>query len=143
MRLWTIHPKYLDRMGLVAVWREGLLAQAVLEGKTKGYKNHPQLIRFKTHHEPLRAISYYLHVIHQEATARGYKFDVSKINHDGVPLPIQTTSGQLDFEEKHLLSKLKKRCKNRFDVLVKIKNVIPHPLFEIVTGDIEDWEKGS
>jgi len=30
MRLWSIHPKYLDRQGLLAVWRESLLAQSVL-----------------------------------------------------------------------------------------------------------------
>ncbi len=47
MRLWSLHPKYLDRQGLLAVWREGLLAQKVLQGKTKGYKNHPQLKRFQ------------------------------------------------------------------------------------------------
>jgi len=38
MRLWTIHPKYLDAKGLVALWRETLLAKHVLEGKTPGYK---------------------------------------------------------------------------------------------------------
>jgi hypothetical protein len=143
VRLWTIHPKYLDRLGLVAVWREGLLAQTVLEEKTKGYKNHPQLERFKIHPEPLRAIAYYLNEVYQEAKARGYKFDISKINHDGVTSPIQTTSGQLDFEVKHLLSKLEKRSKKNFDLLVESENIAPHPLFEIVPGDIEDWEKGS
>jgi hypothetical protein len=29
-RIWSLHPKYLDARGLVALWREGLLAQAVL-----------------------------------------------------------------------------------------------------------------
>ena len=46
MRLWSLHPKYLDIKGLVACWREGLLARKVLLDQTKGYKNHPQLIRF-------------------------------------------------------------------------------------------------
>lgn len=37
MRLWSIHPRYLDTKGLVALWRETLLlAQAVLFGNTKG-----------------------------------------------------------------------------------------------------------
>jgi hypothetical protein len=138
-----MHPKYLDRQGLVAVWREGLLAQAVLEGKTKGYKNHPQLNRFKTHPEPLRAIGYYLHEVYQEAKARGYNFDGSKINHDGVTIPIKTTSGQLDFELEHLLGKLEKRNKKCFDVLIECEGIAPHPLFEIVPGYMEDWEKGS
>ncbi|WP_368086417.1 pyrimidine dimer DNA glycosylase/endonuclease V [Nitrosomonas sp. Nm34] len=26
MRLWSIHPKYLDAKGLLALWREGLQA---------------------------------------------------------------------------------------------------------------------
>ena len=143
MRLWTIHPKYLDRLGLVAVWREGLLAQAVLEEKTEGYKNHPQLKRFKLHSEPLRAIANYLHEVYQEAVARGYKFDLSKINHNGVTTPIQISSGQLDFEIKHLLNKLEKRSKKHFDLLVESENIAPHPLFDIVLGDIEDWEKGN
>lgn len=43
MRLWSLHPQYLDAKGLVALWREGLLAQAVLAGQTRGYKRHPQL----------------------------------------------------------------------------------------------------
>ena len=32
MRLWSLSPRYLDVKGLVAVWREGLLADAVLLG---------------------------------------------------------------------------------------------------------------
>jgi hypothetical protein len=143
MRLWTIHPKHLDRLGLVAVWREGLLAQAVLEDKTKGYKNHPQLKRFRIHPEPLQAIAYYLHEVYLEAKARGYNFDRSKFNHDVTPSSIQISSGQLDFEVKHLLSKLEERSKKHFDLLVESENIAPHPLFEIVPGDVEDWEKGT
>ncbi|HKX52383.1 MAG TPA: pyrimidine dimer DNA glycosylase/endonuclease V [Nitrosospira sp.] len=37
MRLWTLHPRYLDTKGLVAAWREALLAQKVLSGLTSGY----------------------------------------------------------------------------------------------------------
>jgi hypothetical protein len=143
MRLWTLHPKYLDRLGLVAVWREGLLAQAVLQGNTKGYKNHPQLDRFKTHPEPLKAITSYLYPVYLEAKARGYNFDLSKINLDGVAHPIQTTSGQLDFEVEHLRKKLKKRSKKDYESFRVLKNVDPHPLFEIIPGEIEDWEKNS
>jgi hypothetical protein len=128
---------------LLAVWREGLLAQAVLKGKTRGYQHHPQLDRFRSRPEPLRAIGYYLQVVHQEAAARGYNFDLSKINHSGAVLPIQTTSGQLDFEVKHLLGKLEKRSKEDYDLFVGIERIDPHPLFEIVPGDVENWEKGS
>lgn len=44
MRLWTLHPKYLDPKGLVALWRETLLAQRVLAGRTRGYRFDESLI---------------------------------------------------------------------------------------------------
>ena len=143
MRLWTLHPKYLDRIGLVAVWREGLLAQTVLQGKTKGYKNHPQLNRFKTHPEPLHAIANYLLGVYQEAKVREYNFNLAKINPDTVAQPIQTTSGQLSFELNHLLGKLRKRSQKEYENLVGLKKKDPHPLFKVVMGKIEDWEKGN
>lgn len=143
MRLWTLHPKYLDRLGLLGLWREGLLAQAVLEEKTKGYKNHPQLIRFKTHPEPNVAIGNYLLTVFREARRRGYSFDSTKINFSGAAIPIQATSGQLSFEVEHLLRKLEKRSKTDFAYLKTIRDVAPHPLFKIVPGAIESWEKVS
>ncbi|MBI9046571.1 MAG: hypothetical protein JEZ06_18920 [Anaerolineaceae bacterium] len=115
----------------------------MLEGKTRGYKNHPQLIRFKTHPEPLKAISFYLYEVYQEARSRGYNFDLSKVHHDGNTQTIPATSGQLDFEIRHLLKKLEKRSKKDYDFLIALENVAPHPLFEIGKGNIEDWEKGS
>jgi hypothetical protein len=141
LRLWTLHPKYLDRQGLLALWREGLLAQAVLKGNTKGYKNHPQLERFKCHPDPLGAIAHYLHVIHEEAKKREYVFDASKIGTDITPQSIQTTSGQLEFESKHLLNKLKTRSQPDYQRFVTVKNPEPHPLFQIIPGEIEEWEK--
>jgi hypothetical protein len=142
MRLWTLHPKYLDRQGLLAVWREGLLAQAVLQGNTKGYKNHPQLERFKSHLNPLGAIGYYLREVYTEAKRRGYKFNAAKIGTHEVPQAIRTTSGQLEFESKHLRSKLETRSQIDFKSLAGVKKLDPHPLFHIIKGDIEDWEKG-
>ena len=141
MRLWTLHPKYLDRQGLVAVWREGLLAQAVLQGATKGYKNHPQLHRFKIHHKPLQAIACYLHELSEEAKLRGYKFDASKIDLFENPELIKTTTGQLEFEFIHLLKKLEKRSKEDYDRLVKMNRIDPHRLFHIIPGEIESWER--
>lgn len=143
MRLWTLHPKYLDRQGLVAVWREGLLAQAVLRGSTKGYKNHPQLDRFKIHPNPLQAIAYYLYEVIEEAKMRDYNFNEAKIDFNGFPQEIQTTSGQLKFELMHLLSKLKKRSKEDYDRTVGLKHLDAHPLFQIIPGELENWEKGS
>jgi hypothetical protein len=75
MRLWTIHPCYLDAQGLVALWREALLAQKVLQGKTKGYRHHPQLIRFQSRLRPEAAIAVYLAAVLVEAQHRGYNFD--------------------------------------------------------------------
>jgi hypothetical protein len=90
MRIWSLHPKYLDTKGLVALWRETLLAKHVLENKTKGYRNHPQLNRFKTCTNPLHAINYYLSVVHEEAERRG--IDLIKIKLNGVLIPVQFLS---------------------------------------------------
>lgn len=142
MRLWTLHPKYLDRQGLLAVWREGLLAQAVLQGNTKGYKNHPQLERFKIHPNPQVAIGYYLREVYAEARKRGYNFNASKIGVDKNPQAIRVTSGQIAFEKQHLRGKLKKRSQTDFERLVGEEKPDPHPLFRIVEGEIENWERG-
>lgn len=60
MRLWTVHPRYLGAKGLVAAWREALLAQKVLAGRTRGYRAHPQLRRFQAHPWPPGAIAAFL-----------------------------------------------------------------------------------
>lgn len=140
MRLWSIHPSYLDAKGLVALWREGLLAQNVLLGKTKGYKNHPQLIRFKAAENPAAAIARYLEAVVDEADRREYRFDRNKIINKESGGPIAVTSGQLDYEFKHLLEKLKKRDLARYDRFFKTTEIELHPIFNQVTGDREDWE---
>jgi hypothetical protein len=71
MRIWSIHPKYLDTKGIVALWREALLAKNVLEGKTKGYKNHPQLDRFKSASKPSDAINYYTYPLFTRKLSTG------------------------------------------------------------------------
>jgi hypothetical protein len=141
MRLWTIHPKYLDARGLVAVWREGLLAQKVLEGRTQGYRNHPQLIRFREQADPLAAISMFLLGITDEAEKRGYSFDVSKVSDRRLTGQISETNGQLLYEWKHLSSKLSVRAPALAHQFRKIKIPDPHPLFRICAGDIKSWEK--
>jgi len=143
MRLWSIHPKYLDTKGLVAVWREGLLAQKVLLGQTKGYKNHPQLERFKS----LGDIGYYLYFIWLEACNRHYKFNESKIIYPPYRSDVSTdaipvTDSQLSYEFEHLKEKLKHRDRLKFNELWKQKSPIdPHPLFKGVSGPIEPWER--
>jgi hypothetical protein len=141
MRLWSVHPKYLDSKGLVALWREALLAKHVLEGKTKGYKHHPQLIRFKALPDPVSAINAYLAQVYAEAQRRNFCFDASKFSAPKVFPLVPVTSAQLDFELQHLLAKCALRDKEQYAILQKITRVIPHPLFRVVTGPIESWEK--
>ncbi len=140
MRLWTIHPKYLDRMGLLAVWREGLLAQKVLKGETKGYRAHPQLQRFQAHREPIQAIGSYLIAIFDESTARGYNFDGLKIQSSDPGGSVDCTSGQLRYEWEHLKSKLKARDPARYKRALAVECPEPHPLFSIIEGAVESWE---
>ncbi len=142
MRLWSLHPQYLDSKGLVALWREALLAQAVLAGKTRGYKNHPQLDRFKASRSPLKAISFYLTHVYQEAVRRGYEFDETKIieNPNSVST-MKVTRGQLKFELQHLRAKITERDAEHLGNWGVVKEVMPHPLFKGVAGEIEPWEK--
>ena len=140
MRLWSIHPSYLDVKGLVALWREGLLAQKVLLGKTAGYKNHPQLIRFKKIDNSLGAIACYLRHVEQEAERRGYNFDRSKIINKSIKTKILVNKGQVEFEFKHLLKKLKQREPALYKKLHNVKIVKLHPLFKRKKGVIEEWE---
>jgi Pyrimidine dimer DNA glycosylase len=140
MRLWSLHPRYLDARGLVALWREALLAQKVLAGNTNGYRNHPQLERFKRCSEPLAAIAAYLDAVAREATKRGYRFDIGKILPHG-PVPrIAVTAGQLDYELGHLKAKLRQRDVASFEKLNVVERATAHPLFRAVSGDVEDWE---
>ena len=139
MRIWSLHPKYLDAKGLVALWRETLLAKHVLEGKTKGYKNHPQLNRFKKLKQPLHSINYYLFVVLEEAKARGYNFDAKKISLFKRS-KISVTTGQIEYETKHLLKKLKLRDLKKFKEIKTNRSFDPHPIFRIKEGAIESWE---
>jgi hypothetical protein len=141
MRLWSIHPRYLDKLGLLGLWRESLLAQKVLEGKTKGYKNHPQLIRFKKTKDPLLYIGTYLYYIYLEGIKRGYKFNKNKIIKYDLNLKLPVTEGQIKYEFNRLLNKLKVRDPKKYEEIKDTKIIEPHPLFYIIPGDIEEWEK--
>lgn len=141
MRLWSIHPSYLDTVGLVALWREGLLARKVLLGQTKGYTCHPQLIRFREASDPVQTLDFYLKAVYDEAVHRGYRFNLQKIDPpDQVPL-LPLPDKQLEHEFRHLLNKLQKRTPHRYDFLHQTTAILPHPLFQIFQGDICSWEK--
>lgn len=141
MRLWSIHPKYLDAVGLVALWREALLSQKVLKRETKGFKNHPQLKRFRMHTYPQRAIANYLMEIWEESKRRGYNFDKRKIGTKNTTEKIPVTRGQIRYEFHWLCDKLKSRKPHRYQELLSVKEIEPHPTFEVVEGEIEEWER--
>lgn len=141
MRIWSIHPEYLDTKALVAVWRETLLAKHVLEDKTNGYKNHPQLIRFRSSEKPIDSINYYLQYVYEEALTRGYNFDKQKIGVFSEVLKLPVTTGQVKYESEHLLKKLFLRDKAKYELLKNNLEFHLHPLFELKKGDIEVWEK--
>ncbi len=141
MRIWTVHPQYLDRQGLIALWREGLLAQKVLLGQTKGYRNHPQLVRFKKQKDPVAAIATYLTEIHGEAERRGYRFDKTKICPRKTKEKLVATRGQLLYEWEHLKRKILMRggCPR----VIYSGRTLPsaHPFFRIVAGGVSSGEK--
>lgn len=141
MRLWSLHPRYLDRAGLVALWREALLAQAVLKGATRGYRHHPQLARFRRQPAPEAAIAAYLEEVCREGSRRGYRFDAAKIGPRGAALPIPVTCGQLRTEQEHLLNKLRLRAPAACEPLLAAGEPEPHPLFTAVPGETEPWER--
>jgi hypothetical protein len=121
MRLWTLHPKYLDPQGLVALWREALLARAVLRGETRGYRHHPQLLRFQSHLAP--------------------RFDRRKVGPVRAISRIDSTAGQLRYEWQHLMRKLRARSPSLHRKWRGVRSPESHPLFSIKRGPVEPWER--
>jgi len=145
VRLWSLHPKYLDARGLTAVWREALLAQAVLRGRTRGYKHHPQLQRFAKSGAPRAAIARYLRAVQAEATLRGYQFDASRIGRGGGgrSKTLAVTRGQLSYEWQHLRHKLRGRSPAWLRRLPAISVPHAHPMFRVLRGGIASWEMSA
>jgi hypothetical protein len=141
VRLWSLHPCYLDAKGLVALWREGLLARAVLKKNTKGYQHHPQLERFRTCGQPIVAINQYLRAVYEEAVKRGYHFDLEKLGTRKGCARIGVARGQLEYEWQHLQGKLRQRNRIQYEKNKKATNPRPHPLFNVRDGAIASWEK--
>ena len=141
MRLWTVHPRYLDSVGLVALWREALLARQVLRNRTTGYRHHPQLLRFREQRRPVACINSYLAVVHAEAVRRGYRFDRSKLGRARASSALTETRGQLGYEWQHLMKKLDRRSPVLARRLLSVRRPAANPLFRIVPGGVRDWEK--
>ncbi len=140
MRLWSLHPHYLDARGLVALWREALLAQRVLAGATEGYRSHPQLARFRRQRDPLAAIASYLKPVQEEAARRGYRFDAAKIAAPPQTVKLTVTDGQLRYELDLLKSKLQTRDMEAYHTIKSLAEPESHPMFRVVPGQIEPWE---
>jgi hypothetical protein len=140
MRLWSVHPKYLDARGLVALWREGLLAQAVLRGLTRGYRHHPQLARFRSVRSPVASVARYLHAVCDEAEQRGYRFDRRKLGRRTRGARIALTSGQLEYEWRHLKAKLRLRDRRKLAEVRRVARPDAHPSFRVVPGPVAEWE---
>ncbi|MDR7233908.1 pyrimidine dimer DNA glycosylase/endonuclease V [Agrococcus sp. BE272] len=138
MRLWSLHPGLLDRQGLIACWREALLAQAVLAGRTSGYTRHPQLQRFQEQPDPVASIGAYLSGIAAVAEVRGYRFDRSRIDAPGPAQRMTVSDGQLAFEWRHLRAKMAARSPERLRLA---RHPVPHPLFEVERGPVAEWER--
>lgn len=143
MRLWSLHPQYLDRQGLVALWREALLAQRVLSASGGGYQNHPQLLRFRGSQDPMAAIGAYLAAVAGEGRRRGYRFDEMKIRRADPVGVLEVTSGQMEFEWQHLLAKLRRRSPRVAEACSPIAEPLPHPIFRVVPGSIAYWERAG
>jgi hypothetical protein len=143
VRLWSLHPSVLDARGLVALWREGLLARAVLRGRTRGYRRHPQLDRFRRCGDPVRALDAYLWAVHDEAARRGYAFDAGKLGPRRGHARLAVTRGQLAHEKRHLLAKLRARAPGALAGLRRAAAALAHPLFRVVAGPRATWERGD
>jgi hypothetical protein len=130
-------------MGLLAAWREGLLAQKVLEGKTKGYRQHPQLLRFRNSANSVLAIAIYLESLYRESLNRGYSFDGGKINYQSKKekMEIAVSGRQVEYEFELLKWKLERRNPAQFGKIKDEKEIELNELFRLVEGDMEIWEK--
>jgi len=137
VRLWSLHPKYLDARGLVALWREALLAQAVLRGETRGYRHHPQLVRF----DDVGAIAQYLRAVHAESLLRGYRFAAARISRTKRKSTVAVSRGQIEYEWEHLMRKLRTRDPERARLLRDVRRPQVHPLFRVIAGPVEAWER--
>jgi len=152
MRLWSLHPKLLDWNGLQGQWKEAIEAQNILMGKSAFHSpKHPQLIRFWNHPYPIRAITYYLFCVWSESIDRGYGYNEDLIlkKEDpyifNIPL-IKVTRKQLEYEWNLLKAKFTTRKNLKLSPFLQDKDLdliepFAHSLFEVVDGEIEEWER--
>jgi hypothetical protein len=141
VRLWSIHPCYLDPPGLGGLWREALLAQRVVEGRTAAYRHHPQARRVLDQADPWGAIHDYLLGVWEEGRRRGYHYDRSRISeHSGGHL-MEVPRGQIEYELALLRYKLAERNRDFLSRLPTFERTLSHPSIRIVEGGIAPWER--
>lgn len=141
MRLWSIHPRYLDPAGLCGLWREALLAQRVVEGRTLAYRRHPQVCRLLQEDDPPGAMHAYLQGVWEEGDSRGYCLDRARITPCTSSAPMAAPQGQLEYELVLLALKLRLRNPAFLDALPRVEEVEPHPSIRPVPGGAAWWER--
>ena len=110
----------------------------MLFGETKGYVNHPQLIRFRNSFNSKLYIGTYLYYVYLDGLKRKYSFDLRKIRAYSLKIEkIPITIGQLRYEYAHLMKKLMKRSPSYYQKLKSILEPEPHPIFTVTPGEIE------
>lgn len=153
MRLWSLHPSYLDKQALQVCWADALQAleyykqeRAYMKGITNDLSPYfyPCLDRFRMTGSPIAHITNYLHGLCDESERRNTPFGRAKLPEFTPGLRLKVTDGQIAREEKLLLLQLNRRKQTQLwmDLFVA-EYVQPHPLFEIVSGPVEPWETSS
>jgi len=89
----------------------------------------------------MKAIADYLAGVWAESERRGFNFDHRKIGSRRGAGRLTVTRGQLDYESELLCRKLKKRLREKCPELSSLGQVRPHPLFIVVDGEVEEWER--
>jgi hypothetical protein len=98
-------------------------------------------VRFRRANSPVRAIAAYLRAVHAEAVRRGYRFDAGKIGRGGEAEKIPVTRGQVEYEWGLLKEKLARRSPARLEKIRETRKPRVNPVFRIVRGRVETWEK--
>lgn len=158
MRLWSFHPSYLDNIGLARLYNEGIGGIRAIRGEQKMHLNHPQLTRFKVccDNHTYIILSAYLRVVHNELELRGMVND-GKFKHDLLLnylfqntkdlFNITVNSSQINGEIVHFINKTKTQkgryINDNLKQAIAAKNILPHPLFTVVPGPVESWEKSE
>lgn len=154
MRLWTIHPKYLDGKRLTSQWKEGIQMMHIWKeigenpepAKRLGYVSHPQVRRLSNllvADSGLISLLLHQHLtaVHEESVQRSYSFN-KKLIDDLAPdcknaPKVYVTMGQVAYEFALMATK-----NNEWSQKVAIDPyMLCNPIFQVVSGSIESWEK--